>query len=104
MTVQAELSDVIYNAAEQAFEAVVTLPTSRGPLRYAASFPAPITLDFDAATAGLVTHAERMHRLNRGMRAGAARRMSLPKPLPRRDGRQAYGQWLETLITKARAA
>lgn len=103
MTMQAELSDVIYNAADQAFEAVVTIQSTSGPLRYAASFPAPITTDFDAASEGLIERANRMHRLNRGMRA-AARKVVLPAQWRPRNGRPAPSRWIESLLGRARAA
>ncbi|KNG94524.1 hypothetical protein [Pseudaestuariivita atlantica] len=104
MTKQATLSDVIYNAAEQAFEAVVTIQSVRGPLRYAASYHAPMTTEFEQAASGLIDRAERMHKLNRGMRAVSARRLALPPMARPRAGRTRAPRWLDRFLSHAHAA
>ena len=49
-TVPLELSDVIYNAATQSFEARVTVHDRTGARSYACAIDAPITMEFaDAA-------------------------------------------------------
>ncbi len=103
MTIEAHLSDVIYNAAEQSFEGVVTINTGRGPLRYAASYSAPITTDFEAAADGLIARAHRMHELNRGMRASHIRRIEVPT-LRKPSRPAAPTRWLDSLLSSARAA
>ena len=47
------IDQVRYNAAEQCFEALVTVVTPQGPLRVASQYVAPITTDFDEAARGL---------------------------------------------------
>jgi hypothetical protein len=54
------IDQVRYNAAEQCFEALVTVITPQGVLRVASQFAAPITTDFEAAAQGLWMRA-RMH-------------------------------------------
>ena len=60
-----QLSDVIYNAATQSFEALVTLHDNRGARSYACAINAPIELSFEDAAAGLATQARRRHRAGR---------------------------------------
>lgn len=59
---QIEMSDVIYNAAEQAFEARVTIHSDTARVRYACSLPAPITTSFEEAARGLRREAFRQAR------------------------------------------
>lgn len=56
-----QLSDVIYNAATQSFEALVTLHDDQGARSYACAIDAPIDMTFEDATAGLTTQAKRRH-------------------------------------------
>ena len=56
-----QLTDVIYNAATQSFDALVTVHDSTGARSYACSIDAPITMEFDDAAQGLVTQAMRRH-------------------------------------------
>lgn len=60
-TVPLQLSDVIYNAATQSFEALVTVHDPNGARRYACAIDAPITMEFEDAAAGLATQAIRRH-------------------------------------------
>lgn len=48
-----EMSDVIYNAAEQVFEACVIIHSDPASVHYACSLPAPITTSFEEAARGL---------------------------------------------------
>ena len=57
-----QMSDVIYNAAEQMFEALVTFHTSDGRMSYAATFAAPLTTSYETAAAGLIRDARRQVR------------------------------------------
>lgn len=52
-----EMSDVIYNAAEQAFEARVTIQSDAVHVRYACSLRAPITTSFEEAARRLRNNA-----------------------------------------------
>lgn len=56
-----ELKDVIYNAATQSFEALVTVHDGSNKRRYACSINAPIDMEFDDAARGLATQALRRH-------------------------------------------
>ncbi|SMX39331.1 hypothetical protein [Maliponia aquimaris] len=54
------IDQVRYNAAEQCFEALVTVVTAQGLLRIASQYTAPITTDFEEAARGLWMRA-RLH-------------------------------------------
>ncbi|WP_152612983.1 orotidine 5-phosphate decarboxylase [Tateyamaria sp. ANG-S1] len=60
-TVPLQLSDVIYNAATQSFEALVTVHDTDGAHSYACAIDAPITMAFEDAAAGLAKQAMRRH-------------------------------------------
>lgn len=47
------IDQVRYNAAEQCFEALVTVVTPQGLMRVASQYVAPITTDFETAARGL---------------------------------------------------
>ncbi len=47
------IDQVRYNAAEQCFEALVTVVTPQGLLRIASQYVAPITTEFEEAARGL---------------------------------------------------
>tara|TARA_R110002126_G_scaffold9774_1_gene43576 strand:+ start:4911 stop:5204 length:294 start_codon:yes stop_codon:yes gene_type:complete len=61
------MTDVIYNAAEQCFEALVTVHDSDGSRKYACSINAPISTCFADAATGLRKQAERRHANHGGM-------------------------------------
>ena len=90
-----QLSDVIYNAATQTYDALVTVHDSVASRKYACSVQAPITMTFEDAAKGLRKQALRRHAQNRGMysqqRSGAARQ---------RAGRVVVDpmRWLEQLV------
>ncbi|SLN61595.1 hypothetical protein ROJ8625_03143 [Roseivivax jejudonensis] len=54
-----DVGAVRYNPAESAFEALVTVPTDRGPVRVASSYEAPVSTSEWAAIAGLRREAIR---------------------------------------------
>ena len=58
-TVPLQLSDVIYNAATQSFEALVTVHDAGQARSYACAIDAPITMEFADAASGLATQAMR---------------------------------------------
>ena len=92
-TVPLELSDVIYNAATQSFEARVTVHDRTGARSYACAIDAPITMEFADAADGLVTQALRRHA--RG-RADATR---LPTATPaQRAGRATT--WRKLIVDR----
>jgi len=64
-----QLSDVVYNAATQSFEARATVHAPEGARVYACAIDAPITMSFESAAAGLSKQALRRHRAGRGLRA-----------------------------------
>lgn len=64
-TVPLQLSDVIYNAATQSFEALVTVHDHKGARSYACAIDAPITMEFEDAASGLATQAMRRHTYGR---------------------------------------
>ena len=68
-TLKTEMSNVIYNAAEQAFEARVTVYADGGAQSYACAIAAPITTSFEDAAKGLAKQALRKHGAPRGIRS-----------------------------------
>lgn len=60
-TVPLQLSDLVYNAATQSFEALVTVHDPNGARRYACAIDAPITMEYEDAAAGLATQAVRRY-------------------------------------------
>ncbi|MEX0370146.1 MAG: hypothetical protein AB3N09_05895 [Tateyamaria sp.] len=83
-TVPLQLSDVIYNAATQSFEALVTVHDTGETRSYACAIDAPITMAFEDAAAGLAKQAMRRHT------HGRTRALTLPAAIaPRRPNRLA---------------
>ena len=80
-TVPLQLNDVIYNAATQSFEALVTVHDASGQQRYACAIDAPIDMEFRDAAKGLSRQALRRH--GRGQADSV---IDLPH-VPRRAGR-----------------
>ena len=72
-SLKTELSEVIYNAAEQAFEAKVTVHAQQGPVTYACAIPAPINTSFEDAAKILATEALRRHGGPVGLRSYTAK-------------------------------
>ena len=64
-----QISDVIYNPTERAFEARVTFHTSDGRAVYAASYPAGLEVSFDDAAKGLLADARRQAREGGSLRS-----------------------------------
>lgn len=91
-----EIGEVSYNAAEQAFEAVVKYHRGAGPSAVAARFPAPLSTGFDAACDGLIRNAARQ------MRRGAPLRMVPRKRrAPGAERTATPTAWLDRLIGRA---
>lgn len=90
-----QLTDVIYNAADQCFEALVTVHDGDNSKKYACAINAPIEMTFADAAEGLKVQALRRHTGN----AGLASRFITPRPL-QRAGRPARStmEWLQNLI------
>lgn len=90
-----QLNDVIYNAAESSFEALVTVNEGGKSLRYACAINAPISMEFAEAARGLSKQAMRRHRTHAGMRS----EMVTPQPEVR-AGRPRFDprRWLENLM------
>ena len=61
------ISDVIYNAATQSFEARVTLFEATGAATYAASYHAPLDTAYAEASAALVRNAQDQARTRAGL-------------------------------------
>lgn len=90
-----QLTDVIYNAGTQSYEALVTVHDGSLTRKYACSINAPITMSFKDAAAGLRTQAMRRHASNKGIYSEM--RLATAKP---RAGRAKFDpmQWLEQLV------
>ncbi len=91
-----QMNDVIYNAAEQCFEALVTVHDGETARKYACSIPAPISTPFRDAAAGLRKQAERRHT----GRGGVYSEMQLDAA-KLRAGRQRFDAkaWLAHVVT-----
>ncbi|MEL7213586.1 MAG: hypothetical protein AAGK92_13055 [Pseudomonadota bacterium] len=57
-----EISDLIYNPAEAAFEAIVTVHDGPVTARYAESLQAPLNASFETISAGMIARAQKQHR------------------------------------------
>jgi hypothetical protein len=90
-----QMNEVIYNAADQCFEALVTVHDGDQSRRYDCSINAPISTSFADAARGLSKQAERRHMGNGGMFSEILR--SQP---PQRSGRPRFDPkaWLESVI------
>lgn len=90
-----QLSDVIYNAAEQTFEALVTLHRDGTARKYACAINAPITMSFEQAAEGLKKQAIRRDRQGAGLYSERVHRAARQRAgRPRFDPRR----WLESLV------
>lgn len=83
-TAPLQLSDVIYNAANQSFEALVSVHDASGTSRYACAIDAPIDMEFEIAATGLSTQALRRH--TQGRRDSVV----VPSRAVQRSGRPAH--------------
>jgi hypothetical protein len=90
-----QLTDVIYNAANQSFEALVTVHEDGISRKYACAIDAPISMSFEDAAHGLTTQAMRRH----GSDMGTYSEINAPTP-PQRAGRRTFDpvRWLENLV------
>lgn len=89
-----QISDVVYNPAEQAFEARVTFHTSDGRATYGARFHAPLDTEFDKAAQGILADARRQSRHGGSLRA-------FLKPVVTRHDRVAPAQVTGTFSSRA---
>ncbi len=91
---QIQLSDVIYNAANQTFEGLVSVSDGSRMKRYPCAIDAPITMSFEEATKGLEKQALRKHNTRHGLFSNVLHR----RPAIR-AGRASFDPqaWLEQL-------
>ena len=90
-----QLTDVIYNAANQSFEACVTVYSESGARKYPCAIEAPISMSFEDAAKGLHTQALRRHAKRSGLHS-QMRRFAPQQRAP--QSRFDPVRWLETLI------
>ena len=90
-----QLSEVIYNAANQCFEALATVHGNDHTRKYACAINAPISMSFEDAAEGLTRQALRRHE----GRVGVYSEISVPTP-QQRAGRPGFDpkRWLENLM------
>jgi len=90
-----QLTDVIYNAANQSFEALVTVHDGELSRKYACAIDAPISMSYEDAAMGLTKQAVRRHKSNRGCYS----EVKFPAPA-QRAGRRNFDpmRWLESLV------
>lgn len=97
-----QISDVIYNATNQCFEALVTVDSGSRETRYPCAFQGPITMSFEAASAGLTTQALRRHSKGLGLQSQMRKHAPLPRAgRPRFDPRAWLAQLGFGVIDKA---
>ncbi|MBD3665807.1 orotidine 5-phosphate decarboxylase [Sulfitobacter aestuariivivens] len=94
-TQQIQLTDVIYNAANQSFEALVTIYDGDVSRKYPCAINAPIDMSFEAAASGLTTQALRRHQTRTGIYSEITRHVPA-----QRAGRRGFDpmRWLESLV------
>ncbi len=90
-----QLTEVIYNAATQSFESLVTVHDGDRSRKYACAIAAPITMSFENAADGLARQALRRHKNNKDLYSEIKYQMPVP-----RAGRQRFDprRWLENLL------
>ena len=71
-TPRTDMADVIYNAAEQSFEATVRVHGTDGVSTYACTVAAPITTSFENAAKALAAQALHKHGAPSGLRSWTA--------------------------------
>lgn len=62
-----QISDVVYNAGTQCFEALVTVASHTKTAKYPCAIEAPISMSFEQAARGLETQALRRHKAGKTM-------------------------------------
>ncbi|KZY25995.1 MULTISPECIES: orotidine 5-phosphate decarboxylase [unclassified Sulfitobacter] len=94
-TRQIQLTEVIYNAANQTFEALVTVNDGDLTRKYACAIDAPISMSFEDAADGLRRQALRRYEVRGGLYSEAR-----PHVPALRAGRPAFDprRWLEGLM------
>ncbi len=90
-----QLTDVIYNAATQSFEALVTIHDGDRFRKYACAIDAPISMTFEDAAHGLTKQALRRHKTRGGMFSEITRHTP-----SQRAGRPSFDplRWLESIV------
>ena len=90
-----QLTDVIYNAANQSFEALVTVHNGDVSRKYPCAINAPISMSYADAAEGLTKQALRRDRSARG--PFSQRRSHVPS---QRAGRRGFDpvRWLEDMM------
>ena len=90
-----QLTDVIYNAANQSFEALVTVHDGDSSRKYACAIDAPISMSFSDAAEGLTRQAIRRHKSRGGIYSEVKRHVPA-----QRAGRPGFDpiRWLESLV------
>ncbi|MEX3313545.1 orotidine 5-phosphate decarboxylase [Sulfitobacter sp. PS-8MA] len=90
-----QMTDVLYNAANQCFEALVTVQDGKQKRRYACAIDAPITMSFNDAADGLRRQALRRHAQGRGLSSEVLRHVPA-----QRAGRRSFDplRWLEEVM------
>ena len=98
------ISDVIYNAANQSFEATVTLFEGGLPVRYACQVNAPITLSFEDASNRLIAQARRQQKSPAGLRARAMPTLAATAPRHPRTRLKIWQKWSHSGFLRRRVA
>ena len=96
-----QLTDVTYNAAEQAFDALVSVYDDNAVKKYACSIEAPITMSYAEAAEGLKVQALRCHQQQKGMVSEVSRHM--PTPRAGREPVNAF-RWLNAIMSPGQRA
>jgi hypothetical protein len=98
------VSDVIYNAANQSFEATVTLYENNTAVKHACTVPAPITMSFEDATRRLIAQARRQQKTQSGLRARMAPLHPVLRPEPDLNPVRIFRRWSHSGFLRRRIA
>lgn len=89
-----KIDEVVYNAANQCFEAMVSVGTGSKTSKYPCSIEAPINMSFEQASKGLMKQAMRRHQSPTGLHSQMRSHVATV-----RAGRQRFDprEWLAQL-------
>ncbi|MHA6327149.1 hypothetical protein [Roseivivax sp. CAU 1753] len=93
-----KLGQVSYNAAQEAFEALATISTVNGDMRYPVQYPAPLNISDDLVHHGLMARAALAHQQGNDLRSmicatskDATHRLDVVSTTPFEKARDFFG-------------
>ncbi|EPX83358.1 hypothetical protein [Salipiger mucosus] len=98
---RSQIGTIRYNAAEERFEALVTLRTETGRTRVPSHFDAPITTGEEIAAQGLLANAQRMRDRPGGLQSHLPARAGDVAQAPTPEKHGLVPGWLKMLGGRA---